>query len=333
MTAHPSLPGAPGSNVLTANEVMQIVRAGADDIDFSTPTAVDPANNFGTPNGSPLLDTVRYPTTKGWDATFGYGRINVYEMLKAVRDRRIPPEAMIDGPTWFDVLPATGTAAVTGKVAAARATSYDYRVEWAPGLQPPLYPAIDTWRVAANRTGLRQLTSGRLATLDLAKIAEALPGGGKGAPIDPATGRPDEERFAVRLRVVVTAHGGAGDGLTGEMQKQVFVHDDPDLVRPLPHRVPGAGTSSPSFVDLDRRRPERAAAGHRRRRDPRLPRPRPVGAARLPAPRRLQPVVEPPVPGRPSGLHPAPPRRLRRRRAGRRRPRRRRAGTRSSPPT
>ena len=48
---------------------------------------------------------------------YGYGRINVYEMLKAVRDGRIPPEAMIDGPSWFDVLPATGTVAVTGKVA------------------------------------------------------------------------------------------------------------------------------------------------------------------------------------------------------------------------
>src|SRR5207253_2471185 len=53
------------------------------------------------------------------------------------------------------------------------------------------------------------------------------------------------------LRVVVTAHGGTGNGLTGEMQKQVFVHDDPDLVAPLPTRVPGAGTSSPSFVDLN----------------------------------------------------------------------------------
>ena len=37
----------------------------ADDIDFSTPNAVDPANNFGTPTGSPLLDTVRYPTHAG----------------------------------------------------------------------------------------------------------------------------------------------------------------------------------------------------------------------------------------------------------------------------
>jgi hypothetical protein len=253
---NPALPSAPGTNVLTANEVMQIVRAAADDVDFSTPTAVDPPNNFGTSNGSPLLDTVRYPTTAGWDATFGYGRINAYEMMKAVRDRRIPPEAMIDGPSWFDVLPVSGQVAVTGRVAAARATAYDYRVEWAPGLQPPLYPATDRWRVAARRSGLTAPLSGRLATLDLARIAAALPGGGKGAPVDPATGRPDEERFSVRLRVVVTAHGGTGDGRldkwsTAEMQKQIFVHQDPDQVAPLPQRVPGAGTSSPSFVDVN----------------------------------------------------------------------------------
>ena len=81
----------PGDNVLSADEAMQIVRSTADDIDFSTPNAVDPANNFGTPNGSPILDTVRYPSTAGWDATFGYGRVNAYEMLKALRDGRIPP--------------------------------------------------------------------------------------------------------------------------------------------------------------------------------------------------------------------------------------------------
>ena len=52
----------PGDNVLSADEAMQIVRSTADDIDFSTPNAVDPANNFGTPNGSPILDTVRYPS-------------------------------------------------------------------------------------------------------------------------------------------------------------------------------------------------------------------------------------------------------------------------------
>ena len=124
-----------------------------------------------------------------------------------------------------------GTATVTGRVAAPRARSYDYRVEWAPGLEPPLYPATDHWTVAATHTGLTAPLSGTLATLDLASIAASLPDGGTGAPVDPTDqNRPDEERFSVRIRVVVTAHGGAGDGLQGEMQKQVFVHDDPDLV-------------------------------------------------------------------------------------------------------
>lgn len=249
---HPSLTGQPGDNVLSANEVMQIVRATADDIDFATPNSVDPANNFGTPTGNPLLDTVRYPTRPGWDAIHGYGRINTYEMLRAVDAGAIPPEAMIDGPAWFDVLPVAGTVPVTGYVAAERAETYDYRVEWAPGLQPPAHPGTDTWTVAGQQSGLSAPTNGTLATLDLAQIAASLPGGGTGAPTDPGNAdRPDEERFSVRIRVVVTAHGGAGDGLTGEAQKQVFVHDDPDLVGGFPARIPGVGTASPSIVDLD----------------------------------------------------------------------------------
>ncbi|HVN50650.1 MAG TPA: hypothetical protein VMT43_04415, partial [Acidimicrobiales bacterium] len=249
---NPALTGwKPGDNVLSADEAMQIVRSTADDIDFSTPNSVDPANNFGTPNGSLILDTVRYPSTPGWDATFGYGRVNAYEMLKAVRDRRIPPEAMIDSPSWFDVLPTSGTVGVTGRVAAPRARSYDYRVEWAPGFEPPRYPASDHWTVVASRAGLTSPTAGTLATLDLASVAAALPDHGTGAPVDAANqDRPDEERFSVRVRVVVTAHGGSGDGLSGEMQKQVFVHDDPQLVGGAPIKIPGVSTSSPRFVDL-----------------------------------------------------------------------------------
>ncbi len=244
-------PGTAGTNALSADETMQLVRAAADDIDFSTPNAVDPANNFGTSNGSPLLDTVSYPSRPGWDATFGYGRVNAYEMLKAVRDRRIPPEAMIDSPTWLAVLPVTGSAPVTGHVGAPRAASYDYRVEWAPGGQPPAYPATDTWTDAGGQAGLTAPLDGTLATLDLAAIAASLPDGGHGAPVDAAhQNRPDEERFSVRLRVVVLAHGGTGDGLTGEMQKQVFVHDDPDLAPGFPKHVASAGTASPVFADL-----------------------------------------------------------------------------------
>lgn len=242
--------GHRGGNVLSANEAMQVVRASADDIDFATPNAVDPANDFGLPSGG-LLDTVRYPTTPGWDATHGYGRINAYEMLRAVRDGRIPPEADITDPKWLAVLPITGTLPVVGRVAAARASSFDYRVEWATGLQPPAYPTADTWHVAASETGRRGPKRGVLARIDLAQVAATLPGGGRGPTEEPGSQRPDEERFAVRVRVVVTAHGGPGDGLRGIMQKQAFVHDDPDLVAGYPRRVPGVSTSSPVFANLD----------------------------------------------------------------------------------
>lgn len=233
---------------LTTNEVLQLVGQTADDVDFSTPNAVDPANDVTLGAGAQ-----RYPTTPGWDATNGYGRINAYEIVKSVRDGRVPPEADLTSPRWFRVYPATGSMHVRGRVAADRARSFSYRVEWAPGLQPPAYPGTDAWHVVASRSGLHGAVDGELVTIDLASIASALPDHGRGAPADPTTGRSDEERFSVRVRVVVTAAGGASDGLAGVSQKQVFVHDDPGLVNGFPRRVRGAGTSSPVFANLDGR--------------------------------------------------------------------------------
>ncbi len=234
---------------LTANEVMQIVRLAADDIDFATPNSVDPANNFGASTGG-LLDTVRYPTTKGWDATFGYGRLNAYEALRMVRAKAIPPSADLLTPNWFDVKGIRGAMRVEAAVSAPRAASYDYRVEWAVGLQAPEYPGTDDWHIVAHEQGVTGPKRGTLATIDLGAIAAALPGGGKGAPTTSGD-RPDEEKFAVRVRVVVMAVGGVADGAEAVDQRQIFVHDDPDLVEGFPKRVKGVGTSSPVFAQLD----------------------------------------------------------------------------------
>lgn len=235
---------------LSANEVMQVLRATADDVDFATPNAVDPANDFGTPTGG-LLDTVRYPTTKGWDATFGYGKVNIYEAVKAVRAGRVPPEVDITSPRWFQLLPTTGTHVVRGRVDAPRTDRFAFRVEWAVGLQPPSYPATDNWHVVSQRSDLQGPFEGVLGTVDLAEVAAALPGNGTGPPVDAATGRPDEERFSVRVRVVAAGAGGTGGGLIAEHQKQLFVHDDPDLVQGFPLAVPGASSASPVFANLD----------------------------------------------------------------------------------
>ncbi|MFZ4517801.1 MAG: FG-GAP-like repeat-containing protein [Microthrixaceae bacterium] len=243
LARHPDLADAgidgPADNVLSADEVAQVLRATADDIDVATPTATDVANE--------VLDDLgqqRFPSVRGWDATHGYGRVNAYEAVRAVAAGNIPPEADLTSPDLFATLPTAGTLPVVGRAAAVRSSSYSYRVEWATGLQAPAHPGADVWHVATQRNGLTEPTTGTLATVDLAQVAAALPGGGSGPPAT-ADGRPDPDRFTVRIRVVVTD----AEGRVGTMHRHVQVHDDPDrLAAPA---TPGAGASSPVFADLD----------------------------------------------------------------------------------
>src|SRR4029078_8665218 len=102
-----------------------------------------------------------------------------------------------------------------------------------PAARPRAYPAADTWHVVKAKSHVTGAVDGHLATLDLASVAAALHGA-TGPPPARATGRTDEEKFSVRLRVVVTAEGGATDGLVGESQNQAFVQEDPRLVAGTP---------------------------------------------------------------------------------------------------
>ena len=224
---------------LSANEVAQVLRAGADDIDFSTPNAVDRANRLRDDFGQR-----RFPSTKGWDATHGYGRINAYEAVRMVADGSIPPEADVVSPAWFEILAPRGSVPVVGRVAAQRSSSYSYRVEWTTGLQPPLHPGADDWRVVAERSGLTAPVEGDLAELDLSRIAAALPSGATGTPSGDRQ-RPEPDRFTVRLRVVVTD----AEGRVGTMHRVFAVHHDPDRI--LVDSPEGVGTASPVFADLD----------------------------------------------------------------------------------
>ena len=231
---------------------MQIVRSTADDVDFSTPNAVDPANNFGTPTGNPLIDTVRYPTHQGLGRHL---RVRPGQRLRDAEGgaRRPHPTRGDDrqpdaGSTCCRQRAPCRSPATSPRRGPPRTTTASSGL---PASSRPLYPATDHWTSLGGGSGLTAPASGTLATLDLASVAAALPANATGTPIDASNhDRPDEERFSVRLRVVVTAHGGDGDGLTGEMQKQVFVHDDPDLASGFPLKIPGVSVSSPRFVDL-----------------------------------------------------------------------------------
>lgn len=228
---------------LSPNEVAQLLRGTADDVDFATPRgATEP------PNEARGDFFERYPTAAGWDATFGYGRVNTFEAVRAAQEGAIPPEADLVTPRWFEVLPASGRVAVTGRVAAPRASSYSYRLEWTTGLQPPPWPGVDQWHPVATVAGRTAPTEGVLSEIDLAEVAAALPGGATG-PSSQGRGRPDEDRFTVRVRVVVVDDRGR----IGVSHKQVFVHDDPDRVNSLSGPLAGAGAPSPAFADLDGR--------------------------------------------------------------------------------
>src|SRR5207253_2704986 len=96
---------------------------------------VDVLNSRGDPSTAKF-----YFSQPGFDQRFGYGRANAFKMLEAVRTRHIPPEVDIVSPEWFAPVHAdrSGSAiAITGRVAAPRAKTYDFKVQWAPGVQPP----------------------------------------------------------------------------------------------------------------------------------------------------------------------------------------------------
>ena len=75
----------------------------------------------------------------------------------------------------------------------------------------------------------------------------------------------------MRLRVVVTAHGGTGDGLHRRDAEAGVRARRPRPGRWRAHQDPGREHVEPPLRRPARRRPPGAAAGHERRRDPRLP--------------------------------------------------------------
>ena len=247
---HPSLDSELAREVgnrLAPAEVAQLLALTADDIDFATPTEAgpatdpEPANDIEAGPGS-----VRFPTTPGWDATSGFGRINAFESVRSVANRSIPPDLTIEAPRFLHLADTTGTLEVTGRVAAPRSEHFDYVVEWAVGNQSPPHPADDDWTVVAEGSDERAALEGRLAEIDLADVAAEIPGDGSGLPVG-ADGAPDPHRFMARVRVTVTD----AEGRVATEQRQFFVHHDDDTIDGFPTSGFAVGMSSPVAADLD----------------------------------------------------------------------------------
>lgn len=209
---------------LAADEVKQVVRATASPID------VTPASIAGRP----------FPALRGWDLQYGYGRPNVFKAVQAVHAGRVPPMAVIQSPDWYSPYDPTRQRSfrVTADVAARRASSYRWALEFAPGVQPT---DSQFRRVASGSgTGPKSVTG----TVDLTRVPRAFWSGAYALTAD----RLSSERFTATVRLRVTDNRG----LMGEDRRAVEVRHDSDELPGFPRYV-GAGDTSPTLADVEGR--------------------------------------------------------------------------------
>ena len=270
---------APSSGVAAADEG----KGGqADDVDTAAepelacsvgmaPTCTDPnLNSVFAPDEyggviGPLPDTFRFPSRRGWDEFFGYGRLDAYKAVAAAAEGWIPPEANITSPEWFEQMnPADESFAVDGYVNAR--TPYTCRVEVAPGAQPNNAPASDggDFREVSSEycngsTIHGAPHEGLLGTVNTQELEAAFPattsftGNENGGPgqVQSSNGRPNTLPDAFTVRVVVsTAPTGGTPAMTGEDRRQLFLHRDSEMLKGLPLEMHGDGDASPLLVDL-----------------------------------------------------------------------------------
>jgi hypothetical protein len=184
---------------------------------------------------------------KGFDQRFGYGRVNANQALEAIRDGKIPPAIDITEPRWFTVLykdKVEGPIDIVGTISAARASSFDYYVESAPGVQPQ----DSEFKVFKEQTnipgGMVIGTAGPLASLDVRTIDPK-----HERDVDSPHGENDAT-ITVRVRAIAHYGGKQGD-VKGEMRRTYYVHKDETLAKGFPLFVGDSGEGSPKMADID----------------------------------------------------------------------------------
>ncbi len=217
------------ARLLSTEEIKQLLLTTVDDI-YDPNDATDPD---------------KYETYPGWEKRFGYGRTNVRNAVDAILDLKIPPVVDVFTPEWFRVIDPTRTPSIdiTGEISyrSELYDSYDYVVEWAPGIEP--FP--EDWTTLAEGTEETVPIDGTIATWDVS-----------GLDIDnPTLPEPDVDvdRYMVTLRIRVTLHSteSSREGVTGEIRRAFHVQHDSDLRPGFPIRLDGSGECSPKITDLD----------------------------------------------------------------------------------
>ncbi len=221
---------------LTAEEAIQIFKAYADDIDVASSRGEEAKYYF---------------SHAGFDQRFGYGRANAARMVQAIRDRLVPPEVDIVSPEWFAPIQAdrmTGLLQIKGRVVATRAPAYDYKVQWAPGVQP---------EESAYRDIVAPLTNVPGATVSGGSVplAEIDPKAIDTTHVADPDSPHDENRRTISIRVTAVAHYDNGD-VKGEARRVISITNqgnglDADLLPGFPLDLGASVEASPKLADID----------------------------------------------------------------------------------
>lgn len=211
---------------LTANEAAQLLRAGADDIHDP-----DAANN-----------PKRFPSQEGWEQHFGYGRLNAAASLALMKAGKIPPEADLTAPGWFEVIDPSRTPKVKllGHAAAPRGKKFDWEIRYAPGVEPLEDAFANVVASGESPSKVTDFGTWDLSTVDFDAAADY--GDTTSADI-----RDKLDQFTFTLRLRVTDHRG----LVGEFRKVVYLRKDRDMLPGFPVRLGSSGESSPKLADID----------------------------------------------------------------------------------
>ena len=228
---------------LGPEEVMQLLKMTADTVNVPDSRSSNPdvAHEF-------------FESEPYFSQRFGYGRPNVGAAMKSIDAGLIPPEVDLTSPAWFDIFYADRVMSpvpIEGRVSAKRAQSYDYRVEWAPGVEPAdtdFQPIVDWVRNVSPTT-----TTGGTSTAPLGMLAPSQIN--TTHTPDPDSAKFHENDKTITVRVLAVAHYAKGD-VAGQARRTVAIVNeqnglDTDLAQGFPIALNASAETSPKLADID----------------------------------------------------------------------------------
>ena len=207
-------------NVLSADEVAQLLRATADDIDFSTPNASIRANELTDDFGQR-----RFESVKGWDATHGYGRVNAYEAVRRRGDGRHPARGRPDLAGVVLGAPDHGPLRSAGVSPRSARRRYSTGSSGPPASRRRCTPAPTCGAPCRRTRGLTAPLDGTLGRWTWPRSQRRCPAA---APARRAATGPARTRTASRCGSGWSSPTPRAGWRT--MHRHLAVHDDPDLI-------------------------------------------------------------------------------------------------------